>query len=257
MKTAKKILLYLAITLGVLLISFVLSVFLFKEKILQQFIAEANKSLNTPVKIGKMDVSAFSAFPQLSIVLTDVYVEDSHPGEYPLLTAKTISFTLSPFEVWQGNYTIKGIQISDSETNLKINVKGQANFNILKENPDEKKQATGTLKFALKDVELINTRVRYLDIKARQDLAFDSKELKASIESEGQLYLIEGTGELRSILSINGNTYLSGKSFNIDSHLAYDNDKRSFIIKPSQLKLKESEFTVEGSYQWKTKISLI
>jgi hypothetical protein len=158
LKTVKKILLYVAITVGVLLISFVLSVFLFKEKILRQFIAEANKSLNTPVKIGKMDVSAFEAFPQLSIVLTDVYVEDSHPGEYPLLTAKSISFQLSPIEVWRGNYTIKGIQISDSETNLKINVKGQGNFNILKENPEKKDQPAGTLKFALKDVGLKNTK---------------------------------------------------------------------------------------------------
>lgn len=253
MKTVKKILLYVAITLGVLLISFVLSVFLFKEKILRQFITEANKSLNTPVKIGKMDVSAFDAFPQLSIVLTDVYVEDSHPGEYPLLTAKTISFQLSPFAVWQGNYTIKGIQISESETNLKINAKGQGNFNILKENPEKKTQSAGALKFALKDVGLKNTKVRYFDIKASQDLLFESKELTASIESDDNVYSIEAKGELKSALKIHGKEYLGGKSFNIDSDLAYDDEQRSFIIKPSSLKLKDAAFTVEGSYQWKTK----
>jgi hypothetical protein len=253
LKTVKKILLYVAITVGVLLISFVLSVFLFKEKILRQFIAEANKSLNTPVKIGKMDVSAFEAFPQLSIVLTDVYVEDSHPGEYPLLTAKIISFQLSPIEVWQGNYTIKGIQISDSETNLKINASGQSNFNILKEDPEKKDRPAGKLKFALKDVGLKNTKVRYLDIKARQDLVFESRQLKASIESDNHLYAIEAAGELKSVLSINGKSYLAGKSFNIDSHLAYDDEKRSFTINPSSLKLKDAAFTVEGNYQWKTK----
>jgi hypothetical protein len=253
LKTVKKILLYVAITVGVLLISFVLSVFLFKEKILRQFIAEANKSLNTPVKIGKMNVSAFEAFPQLSIVLTDVYVEDSHPGEYPLLTAKIISFQLSPIEVWQGNYTIKGIQISDSETNLKINASGQSNFNILKEDPEKKDRPAGKLKFALKDVGLKNTKVRYLDIKARQDLVFESRQLKASIESDNHLYAIEAAGELKSVLSINGKSYLAGKSFNIDSHLAYDDEKRSFTINPSSLKLKDAAFTVEGNYQWKTK----
>jgi hypothetical protein len=253
LKTVKKILLYVAITVGVLLISFVLSVFLFKEKILRQFIAEANKSLNTPVKIGKMDVSAFEAFPQLSIVLTDVYVEDSHPGEYPLLTAKIISFQLSPIEVWQGNYTIKGIQISNSETNLKINASGQSNFNILKEDPEKKDRPAGKLKFALKDVGLKNTKVRYLDIKARQDLVFESRQLKASIESDNHLYAIEAAGELKSVLSINGKSYLAGKSFNIDSHLAYDDEKRSFTINPSSLKLKDAAFTVEGNYQWKTK----
>jgi hypothetical protein len=109
------------------------------------------------------------------------------------------------------------------------------------------------LKFALKDVGLKNTKVRYHDIKARQDLVFESRELKASIESENHLYTIEAIGDLKSVLSINGKSYLAGKSFNIDSHLAYDDEKRSFIINPSSLKLKDAEFTVEGSYQWKTK----
>lgn len=252
MKTVKKILLYLAITLGVLLISFVLSVFLFKDKILRKFITEANKHLNTPVKIGKMDVSAFTAFPQLSIVFTDVYVEDSHPDEYPLLTAKTISFQLSPIEVWRGNYTIKGVRITDSETNLKINTKGQANFNILKENPEKKTQPSGTLKFALEDIVLKKTKVRYLDIGGRQDLTFESTQLKASIKSENNLYDIEAIGELRPVLTIKSKAYLAGKSFMIDSDLAYDDAQRTFTIRPSSLKLKDGAFTVEGNYQWKT-----
>src|SRR5688572_32422493 len=110
-----------------------------------------------------MDVSAFDAFPQLSIVFTDVYVEDSHPGEYPLLTAKQISFQLNPIEVWKGNYTIKGIRITDSETNLKINQRGQTNYDILKKNPNKEKDTPSTLGFALNDVELKNTKVIYFD----------------------------------------------------------------------------------------------
>jgi hypothetical protein len=240
--------------LGVLLVSFVLSVFLFREKILNQFIREANKSLNTPVKVGKMEVSVFEQFPQISIVLTDVYVEDSHPGEYPLLTAGTISFQLDPIEVWRGQYTIKGLQVRNSETNLKINDKGQTNYDILKKTENKPSAAnTASLSFQLKDVSLKNTKVRYYDIRLTQDLTFTSKTLLASIESAKDVYTIMADGELTSTLNIDGSTYLAGKSFAIDANLVYDDLQKILSINPSNLELNASAFKVKGEYKWKNK----
>jgi hypothetical protein len=118
---------------AVLTISLVASTFLFKEQIIKHFISAANESLSTPVKIGSIDVSVFEHFPQFSIVFTDVYVEDSHSGQYPLLTANRVSFQLNPIEVYRGNYTIRGLEIRDSETNLKINRDGKSNYVVIKE----------------------------------------------------------------------------------------------------------------------------
>jgi hypothetical protein len=84
LKLLKKVILYLAITVLVVLIAVVVSVFLFKDRIIQEFVREANKQLSTPVKVAKIEVSIFENFPRLSIVLNDVYVEDSHEGIYPL-----------------------------------------------------------------------------------------------------------------------------------------------------------------------------
>ena len=94
MRPFKKILFYVALAGVVLVLSLTISVFLFKDKIINQFIREANKQLNTPVKVAKMEVSLWMSFPKISIVMKDVYVEDSHPGQYPLLTAGEISFQL-------------------------------------------------------------------------------------------------------------------------------------------------------------------
>ena len=236
MKTLRKIVFYLFITAATLLIALVVSVFLFKDKILNQFVREANKQLNTPVKIGKMDVSVFESFPQLSIVLTNVYVEDSHPGIYPLLTAGHVSFQLNAWEVWSGVYTIKGLQVRDSETNLKINAKGVNNYNITKEKSGD--GAGATLSLALKNVKLSNTRVHYLDLSSGEDLDFNSEDLLASIEASGDLYNIQAKGELTSSLHISDKTYLTGKSFRINSDLVYDDAARSVSIKPSALNLK-------------------
>ncbi|HZI25774.1 MAG TPA: AsmA-like C-terminal region-containing protein, partial [Chryseolinea sp.] len=253
MKIFRKILFYTLLTFAVLFLGLTVSVFLFKEKIIGQFIREANKNLNTPVKIGKMDISMFPSFPQLSIVLNDVYIEDSHPGQYPLLTASEVSFQLSPIQVWRGNFTIEGLNIRNSETSLKINQEGKNNYTILKDT-GKKSNNSSTVKFHLKHVNLEKTKVHYVDVTSEQHLTFTSEELLASIQSANDVYDIEAEGQLTTEkISVNKNQFLTGKSFQVKSDLTYDDLQKILVIKPSILEVRNSSFSVEGSYKWKEK----
>ncbi|HEY0741633.1 MAG TPA: AsmA-like C-terminal region-containing protein [Chryseosolibacter sp.] len=251
MKTLRRVFFYLLLSVGVLLIALVGSVFLFKDRIIKQFIVEANKHLSTPVKIGKIEVSVFEQFPQVSIVLNDVYVEDSQPGQYPLLTATKISFQMNPIEVWQGSYSIKGLKVENSETNLKIDRKGDNNYQVVKSDGSKGQSSIG---FELKDVKLINTVVHYTDIRLNQDFDFTSKDLVASIKTNNDLYAINGTGQLTTEkISINNNLFLGGKAFSIKADLVYDDARKFLQINPSTLELRKAKFLVSGTYDWKTK----
>lgn len=200
-----------------------------------------------------MDISIFQNFPKLSILLQDVYIEDSHEGQYPLLTASEISFQLSPLEVWRGNYTIKGLRVSNSETNLKINSKGENNYTILKDTGKKSKNAS-SVTFELSNVALEKTKVLYFDVTADQHLIFTSQDLLASIQSSNDIYDIEAEGELTTQkISINKNEFLTGKSFKIKSGMSYDDIKKNLLIKPSTLRVRNSSFNVHGSYRWKEK----
>lgn len=228
-----------------------ISVFLFKDRIIRQFVNEANKRLNTPVKIGKIDISMLSDFPNLAIVFTDVYIEDSHPGNYPLLTANRISFNLSPIQVWRGNYSIKGLSVTGSETNLKINAVGKTNFDILKENSGG---GGGAVKFELQNVNLTKTIVSYIDQEANQHHVFNSDKLIASIEVMGDLYQIKADGNIiTEQIGIGNSIFLTNKNFKVDARVDYDDDKKNVLIKPSNLKIGHSEFAVNGNYVYKEK----
>lgn len=253
MKSLRRVFFYLALFAGVLIVALTASVFLYKDKIINQFIREANKQLNTPITIKKMDVSVFEDFPQLSIVFHDVYVEDSHAGQYPLLTAKKISFQLNPLQVWRGDYTVKGMEIHNSETNLKINSDGENNYTIVRK-PMGAGAGQSSLSFALSNVSIFNTTVHYLDLRIRQDFTFRSEKLVASIHSAKDVYDIHADGELTTEkMLIGNNNYLDGKSFRIQSHLLYDDLNKDLTIHPSDLKLKTSNFSVSGTYGWKEK----
>jgi hypothetical protein len=252
LKTVRKIFFYLVLTLVVLLLSLTASVFLFKDKIIRQFIEEANKNLQTPVKIGQMDVSVFEKFPQISIVLRDVYVEDSHPGQYPLLTASTLAFQLHPIELWRGKYIIRGVQIFNSETNLRIDAKGQNNYTIFKATEGNTGTGGGGVTFELSHIDLKKTRFHYVDLHDRKNMTFTSEVLDASIHSVLNVYHVKTHGQLTTeMLDIGGSAYLAGKNFTIDSDLTYDDQNRLLTIHPSTLELKKSSFAVHGSYGWK------
>lgn len=247
MRTFKKIIFYFTLVVGVVLIGFTASVFLFKDRIIQEFIREANKNLNTPVKIGKIEIAAWTDFPNLAIVFTDVYVEDGLPGEAALLTAQTISFYLNPLEVWSGNYSIRGLQIVGSETNLKINTAGKNNYTILKESADP--TSSGAIRFDLKNVKLRDTKVIYHDKSALQHHVFRSKRLTASISANGQLYSIQGDGDITTEqIGIGQQQFLRNKTFTVSSGIEYDDQLRHVVFKPSTLEVNQSVFDVTGSY---------
>jgi len=225
------------------------SAFLFKDQIIKQFILKANEQLSTPVKIGKIDVSIFQSFPRISIVFNDVYVEDSHPGLYPLLTAKQVSFHLNPIEVYRGQYTIQGLKVVDSETNLKVDAKGENNYTITKES-----SGGGPIRFELKNVNLKNTRVRYVDLQRTDEYIFTSVQLYASIQSSNNMYHIAAKGNVDTEkLKVGKLSLLEGKSFLVNTSLAYDDTEKSLQIQSANLQLSTSLFTVKGSYSWKEK----
>jgi len=190
-------------------------------------------------------------FPNLAIVFTDVYVEDSHSRSYPLLTAKKVSFSLHALEAWKGNYSVRGLQISDSETNLKIDKEGLNNFTIVKHSKDS---ATSVISFDLKNVKLVNTVINYQDLQTNQHHEFSSEELTSSIAIRGDQFDIKVKGDvLVEQIGINNQLFLRGKKMTLDAALQYNDSKKIVDIQSAALKVNRSLFEISGNYSFKQK----
>jgi hypothetical protein len=250
LKLVKKVFLYFLLLGAVFFISLLASVFLFQEQIIKQFIAEANERLSTPIKIKRIEVSALEHFPNLSIVLTDVYVEDSHAGQYPLLTAKQISFQLNPVEVYRGIYTIRGLVVLESEVNLKINKEGKSNFRIINQDNNQ----TESIGFELKNVKLKDVLVHYVDYSLNHDLKFHTSQLTTFIKNTNNVYAIALDGELTSKqIKVNQVAVLENKTFQVEANLVYNEAGRQLTIAPSKLNINKSEFSLNGEFHTKDK----
>jgi hypothetical protein len=253
LKTARKVFLYLLTVVTAALVAVTAGVYFFKDQLVRQFIELANERLNTPITIGKIDVSAWQDFPNLSIVFHDIYVEDSHPAKDTLLWAKRISFSLNPIEVWKEKYEIRGLQVEKSKTFLKINVAGRSNYRIIK----DAGSGTGNISFNLKNVNLADTWVSYQDRSTGQSHLFSSNHLSASISITGSIYDIDGQGDVRTNqIGISDRIFLAGKEFNVLTTIHYDDERKSVLIDKSELQLGSSSFVVEGSYLFADKNQL-
>ncbi len=250
LKAAKKIIFYLALSVIVLVIAFGASVYFFKDRIIQQFISEANKKLGTPVQIGRIDISAWQDFPNLAITFTDVYVEDSHLGVYPLLTAKSVSFYLNALEAFNGKYSIRGLQIRDSETNLKVDAKGQNNFTVIKKSDTPAEN----ISFDLRNVKLTNTKVTFQDAQSLLHHIFESEKLTTSVRLRNAVYEIQTAGDVTiGQIGMGRLTLLKKKRFEVNANVNYDDENKNVAIIKSNLLLERSEFALTGDYHFKEK----
>lgn len=241
---------YIGLVLTILFIAGIASIFLFKDRIIQEFVKEANKSLNTPVKIGGVEISTWRDFPNLAIVFTDVYVEDSHPGQYPLLTARRVSFYMNPIDAWRGKYAISGLQVNDSEANLKIDAQGKNNFTIVK--PGEGKG--GSISFDLKNVKLTRTSFNYNDYQSHQHHVLSSESLTASISVKSDIYKIDARGVITSHqIGIGNRQFLQEKEFLLRARVDYDDLQKKVLINTGNLKIDKTTFDLAGHYDFKTK----
>lgn len=224
------------------------TMYAYRKPLIQRLVAEANKQLATPVKIGHMEVNWWTYFPRLAIVATDVYVEDTHSGTNPLFTARRISFSLDLADLWHGRYVIHRISVYQSEAFIRRNALGEGNYDIFKKSADP-----AALAFRLNRITLRDASVNYVDEHARHDHRFTSDHLVAALESTGSLYLIRADGSIGvEQIGVGKNRYFEGKEFSVQASLAYDDAARRVQIDPSFLRHQASRFHVAGAYSFLT-----
>ncbi len=246
----KKIILYSVIAAIALIAGISVSVYFFKDKIIQHFIAEVNKSLNTPVKVGKIEIAAWEDFPDFAINIFDIYVEDGSPNDNALFTAKKVSFIINPIEAWKGNFEIRALRVEKSKLNAVIDTQGGNNFTVFK----SQNAATPSIEFELKNVNLIQTEIHYDNHQINQHHSLVSKKLVTSIAISNNVYSVISNGDIHiNQLKINNINFFEDKDLTIASSLAIDNKKKTITIKSAEISIGKSAFELSGSYLFKDK----
>lgn len=164
-----KILKYIGVTLAVVVALMFITPLVFSDKIREQVKKTANEKLNGELNYSEANVSFFTHFPSLTLTLTDFKLHGSAPFQKEkFIAADEVAFGINLSSLIFGDaIKIDQIFLSNAEVNVKVNEKGEANYNVYvagKETaPKEEESDTG---LKLEEIQITNSKIIYDDQSA-------------------------------------------------------------------------------------------
>ena len=215
----------------------------YKDEIIAYFLRETNKHITTPINVGKIDVSIFSHFPNISINLQNVTIKESnndHRGD--LGKAKMISLSFNPIDLFNKNYTISGLHFYDVEVKLNIDKNGNPNYIFYKKDSTTKGAA-----LALQNITGEKLKIDYLDQKTGYHVAIFVKKAKSQLVQLDNLLKISVKGNLVSDeVRITKRVFFNNKVIDLETDLEWDLQKRVYDFKSGKLNIDRGAFEVTG-----------
>ena len=200
----------------------------FADKIKEQIKKTANEKLSAEFNYSDVSVSFFHHFPSLTLTLNDLSLNGSAPYKNEkFITAKEVSFGINVASlVFSKEVKIDQIYLSDSFINVKVNAKGEANYNVYKSSYSIKSERQYRNALKLERIEILNSKIIYDDQstkvhfdafgfnylgkgdlnKAVFDLYSKAKIEKLNIVYEGEPYLMNKKIDADLITKVNVNS---------------------------------------------------
>jgi len=248
-KIGIKVLKITGITIASILLLMFLLPLLFPGRIAEQVKAFANKKLDGELSFSESNLSFFKHFPSLTVTLDDFSLKGSAPYKNDtLVAAKDVSFGINLKNlIFDGIVNIDEIYVSKGLINVKVNEKGQANYNVyISDNKEVSKDTTGT-SIRLERIDIHNVLLKYEDISA-----------KINLEARGFNYL--GKGNLdKSIFDLyteakiesldfvfDGEKYLENKKIDADLVTKINTNSLSFVFQQNDLLINKLPISFIG-----------
>jgi hypothetical protein len=221
--------------------------YFFKDDICGYVLTEVNKNLKVKISISRVDLAFWSSFPNLSVDMNDVFVQDSYKNSTKkdtLLFSERIRLKFNPLDIWNEKYNLKGIDVAAGTIQLKINENGVNNFDIFKE---QKNKEASNFNLNLKKVLLEDVRFSYRNKASSQHYLTHLQEL----ELEGAFSEQKFTLHSKSTFFINqaksgSVTLISNKPAKFDVNILVNKKTEVFEIPKAILYVANLPFEFKG-----------
>ena len=238
LKKFLKWLFYLTLTL---VLGITASLYLFKDRIIQQVLTEVNKYLVVPVNVSKVDIDFFHGFPNVSIAFYDIEL----PADAdPVIEAKKFYTIINPIELVRGDLNVKRLEIVDADLHLYVDRSNQVNISkIFKMAGEENLEASDSAAsgFNLNSIFMRDVRISYENDFTRVASKVTINELIGDFKLNQGVY--ETTVEADMIFQEHVSPSWSVKDI---GEFTYDFDIK-YEVASKTLTLDKSRFTFRGA----------
>ena len=250
-KRVKRILLLIILLLVLCFLSAFIFVWANQEKIKQVAIKEINKSLLTEVMVKEIDVEFFSSFPMVSVVFSDVVINDVLDSlkQDKFVAVKELGVRFNLFDILSGHYIAKKIFVENGQVNLRINSQGESNYVFWKQS--EEKSTDSDFAFALNSVEFKDIEFSFRNDISRLFFKARADEVSAKGDFSSKFQDLD----LKADLILEAFAFDELKISNPQSLIcdieAYNNTEKALLsIKKAEVYLNEMLFDLAGAYSY-------
>lgn len=219
-----------------------------KNFIKNQIITAINNELEAKVNVnGKIDLSLFESFPQITLKFEEVYIDDKLRKNDTLAYLKQINLTINPFSIIKKDYSIEGIKLYKGFVHLYIDENGNQNFNIVKSNTENNTEPSI---LNLKSVVLKEIDLKYLD-KPNNIFTHsytEKTEIKGVFEQKGFKISLNIDHFLNKSFKINETNILNGKKLNGTIKIAFNEKENCYVFDKNSIKIENNNAEITGKY---------
>lgn len=237
---------FFGIVLGIfLLISGVL--YFFKDEICGIVVSEVNKHLKAKVTVAEVDLTFWSTFPNVSVDFNQVFIRDSYANasaKDTLLYSDRIRLKFNPVDLWNENYHVEAIEVDPGTVQLKVNQKGEVNYDILKPSED-----TTSTKFELKleHVSFENVRFAYRNKATSQYYSTNLHQMDLEGNFTESIFTLHAKSNLKVRKAKSGQvTLISNKEAALDLNILVNQETGVFEIPDAIVYLANLPFNLKG-----------
>lgn len=248
MKLIKKISLWVLGIILLIAIQGVILIYIYEKEIKSAAIEKLNEQLNTPIKVGKVELSYFKHFPYISLSFPSVIVYDSKPGHKDvLLSANEISLFFNVWDLYQGKYNVKKLYIDAAYWTSAIDKSGKSNFEIFKENSLPPNPDT---KFNLNIEEIIikNSSIMHIDYQSNFVYRGTISDLKAKGNFSSEAFELDIQTNMHvNALNYGNTSFIKNKDITLNTSMFVGVHTSTYQFKQTTINVEKMKLQLDGS----------
>ncbi|MBL7942899.1 MAG: AsmA family protein, partial [Flavobacteriales bacterium] len=220
----------------------------YEDEVIDYAIQRINENLRVKANVGEAHLVLWKTFPNASVELSNIMVEDSYGRHDTLFTADEIYLSFDLIQLFRGDYTIKKIAADDVDASLKRNKKGVPNWDVWK-----KTDSADSTKFelALEKIELNDAVVVYEDEKNQLflDLLSTSTTAAGNFSADDIALQIEYEGEVTQLIRGESH-FVSSLPMTLAAGIQIHTAQSSLEIQSCELNSDNLKLTATGTFDF-------
>jgi hypothetical protein len=216
----------------------------YEDEIGTYAVRKLKSQVKTQFDVADVSLAFWKTFPNASVELNDVFVQELGERKDTLLFAKALFLKFNLWDVVRGKYSVDKVEVTSGILRLEIDEAGQNNWEVWSETQSD----TSNFEIELEEISLTDTRVIYYDRPNRFLMDALAIQTSGNGNFSARNMDVDLTLDLfMERLISKDESYLEKQLIAGEVVMHADLDKDSYAFEPGEMTCGDFRFAVGGS----------